>query len=250
MTAPEQEDTGTVLDEDVLIVRGRILSRTHQPRFREVVLHFAETNYDTQAQITRLPESITCPMDSTGRFDVKLYPSTNGAGFIIKGVFTAFDGKIYTDYRTMPSTGIVDYFECPKATAKENTRWPNGETPILVSDYNKPGGPLQLTDRGTIDDKHIPGDFLRVDDPRVEHLELSNYLTKIDYEADQLVRNSLSVPFTNQTIWEYTHNLGYRPLVECVDQGGDVVMGGVSYPDSTTVRVEWDAPTSGTMIVR
>ena len=246
MTAPSE----TQVDEDVLYVRGRILSRTMQPRFREVVFHFAETNYDTEAQITRLPETIHCDMDSNGRFDVKLYPSTNGTGFIMKGVFTAYDGKVYVDYRIMPSTGVVDYFECPKATAKENTRWPNGETPILVSDYNKPGGPLQLTTQGTIDNKHIPADFLRVDDPRVEHLELTNYLTKVEYEADQLTRNSISANFTNQTVWEYEHGLPYKPLVECVDQGGDVVIGAVSYPGVTKVRVEWDAPTSGTLIVR
>ena len=246
MTAPGD----TQVDEDVLIVRGRILSRTHLPRFREITFHFAQVDYDTEAQITTLPESITCPLDSNGRFDVKLYPTTNNVGFVMKGVFTSFDGKVYVDYRTMPATGIVDYFECPKATAKENVRWPDGETPILVSDYNKPGGPLQLTTQGTIDNKHIPADFLRVDDPRVEHLDLTNYLTKVEYEADQITRNSISISFTNQDVWTYTHGFPYRPLVQCVESDGSVLLGAVSYPSSTTVRVEWDAPTTGTMIVR
>ncbi|AKL88383.1 hypothetical protein BH789_gp102 [Gordonia phage GMA6] len=247
MTAP-----GDTQLEDVLVIRGRILSRTGQARFRQIVFHFAELNRDDATKVTRLPEAITVPMDQTGLFEVAINPSTNGGGFIIKAVLTTFSGEIFTDFRTLPATGTVDYFQCPRATSLDNIRWPNGETPVLVSDYNKPGGPLQLTDEGTIDDSHIPPDFLRIDDPRLEDigLNLSNYVTKVYYEADQLARRSITIPFTNLDVWEYTHNMGYRPLVACIDQGGDEVHGAVTYPDTATVRVEWDAPTSGTMIVR
>lgn len=215
----------------------------------EVTFHFAQTAYDEQAQITRLPESITIPVNNEGRFDLRLSPSTNGLGWVIKASFTAMDGKIYTDYRSMPATGIVDYFACPKVTQLENVRWPNGETPILISDYNKPGGPLQLTDNGTIADSHIPPEFLRVDDPRMP--ELANYITKTFYFEDQAARNSLAIHFASSTVWEYDHGFSYDPLVVCKEEDGGVLYGSVSYPVGTTkVVVEWDAPTSGTLIVR
>lgn len=246
MTSPTQ------IDEDDLIVRGRVLSRhNNAPMFRMAQLAFFETNTDMQAQITRVAETLNCPMGDDGRFDVRFSPSTNGAGFVCKLTLIGLDGSIHTEHRTLPATGIVDFFQCPQATELANTRWPNGETPILVSDYNKPGGPLQLTDNGTIDNDHIPGDFLRVDDPRVENIELSNYVTKAFYEADQLTRTSITVPFNTAEVWEFDHGLPYRPLVECVESDGSVVVGAVTYPVGTTkVRVEFDAPTSGTLIVR
>ena len=245
MTAPGGTQLGSTL-----VIRGHILSRTGQAVFRHIVFHFAELTHDTTTGVTSLPEAVSVTLDSAGKFEASIIPSTGGTGFIVKGVLTAYDGKVFTDFRTLPSTGSVDYFACPKATSIDNIRWPGGESPVLVSDYNKPGGPLQLTEAGTIDDSHIPDDFLRVDDPRVETIDLSNYVTKTFYEADQIVRRSLTVPFTGLSVWEYHHALGYQPLVSCIDQGGDVVYGAVTYPDTATVRVEWDAPTSGTMIVR
>ncbi|AZS07967.1 hypothetical protein SEA_KABOCHA_121 [Gordonia phage Kabocha] len=242
----------TQIDEDDLVVRGRVLSRyDNRPMFRSAQLSFFETNTDNQAQITRVAETLNCPMGDDGRFDVRFSPSTNGAGFVCKLTLVGLDGRLHVEHRTLPATGIVDFFQCPEATELTNTRWPNGETPILVSDYNKPGGPLQLTDNGTIDNDHIPGDFLRVDDPRVENITLSNYVTKMFYEADQLTRNSISIHFSNQEVWEFDHGLPHTPLVECVEDDGSVLQGAVTYPVGTNkVRVEFDAPTTGTLIVR
>ena len=242
MTTPTQVE--------VLTIKGRILGRDGSARFREITFHFAEVTQDNTTRITRLPEAITVPMNATGLFQTTISPSTNGTGFVVKAVLTEYNGAVFSDFRTLPASGEVDYFTCPRATSLNNVRWPNGETPILVSDYNKPGGPLQLTNDGTIADSHIPDDFLRVDDPRLGTIDLANYVTKAYYEADQITRRSITVPFTSSLVWQYAHGFPYRPLIECIDLGGDVVIGGVSYPDVTTVRVEWDAPTAGTMIVR
>lgn len=239
----------TPLDDDKLIIRGRILSRTNQPRFREVSFHFGQVNYDEQGQITRLPEQVTVPMDQNGRFDLTLYPSTNDTAWVVKATFTDYDGRIFTDYRTMPPTGIVDFFKTPKATSIENVRWPNNETPLLISDLNKPGGPLQLTDNGTISNEHIPGDFLRVNDERIP--ELVNYVTWEDYETDQQNRTAREVHFSEAMVWEYDHGLPYKPGIDVVEEDGSILNGGVTYPIGTTkVVVEFDAPTSGTMIIR
>ncbi|UVF61517.1 hypothetical protein SEA_DALANDE_104 [Gordonia phage DalanDe] len=241
--------TPTELDDDVLLIRGRVLSRTGQPRFRMATLVFQETAYDEEAEITRHPESVDIQVDpSTGRFATKLFPSTNGGGWVAKLVLVTFDGKVYTEYRTLPATGNVDYFQCPKATNMDAITVPTNAVPVLVADYNKPGGPLQLTTDGTIADQHIPPEFLRLDDERMP--ELANYVSKPFYEADQLTRNSITREFNNATVWEFEHGLPYRPLVECVETDGSVLIGAVTYPTTTTVVVEWDAPTTGTLIVR
>lgn len=240
------------MDDDKLLIRGRVLSRSGAPRFRVASLVFQETAHDDEAEITRHPEKIDIEIDAvTGRFATEIYPSTNGGGWVAKLVLISFDGKVYTDYRVLPATGNVDYFECPKATNMDAIVVPTGGTPVLVSDYNKPGGPLQLTTDGTIDEHHIPPDFLRVNDDRLDGIDLANYITKQFYEADQLARRSTSQEFQNASVWEYDHGLPYKPLVECVETDGSVVFGAVTYPTGTTiVRVEWDQPTTGTLIVR
>lgn len=238
------------IDDDKLLIRGRVLSRTKQPRFRIATLVFQETAHDNEAEITSPPESIDIAVDPvTGRFACELYPRTNGGGWTAKLVLVSFDGKVYTDYRVLPATGNVDYFECPKATNMDAITVPTGGTPILVADYNKPGGPLQLTTNGTIADQHIPPDFLRVDDDRLP--ELQNYVTKVFYEQDQLARRSISQEFQNAAVWEFDHGLPYKPMVECIETDGSVLFGAVSHPVGTTkVVVEWDQPTTGTLIVR
>lgn len=236
------------MDDDELVIRGRVLSRTGQPRFRLATLVFQETAYDTEAEIVRAPERIDIQVDPvTGRFATKIMPSTNGGGWVAKLVLTTFDGKVYTDHRILPATGNVDYFQCPKATNMDAIMHPTGTTPILVEDFNKPGGPLQLTTDGTIADQHIPPEFLRVDDERMP--ELVNYVTKEFYEADQLARRTISREFFNSTAWEFEHGLPGMPIVETIETDGSVIWGAVSY-SSGKVLVEFDAPTTGTLIVR
>lgn len=241
---------GQDVDEDDLIIVGRVLSRTGQPRFRNASLVFQDTNYDTEAQTTSLPESIDCELDeATGVFRVVLNPRTNGEGFMVKLVLVAFDGQPYVDYRICPPTGRVDYFSLPKATNMDAVRLPTDAVPVLISDYGKPGGPLQLTDNGTIAEENIPPDFLRIGDDRLP--ELKDYVTKAFYLQDQIARRSTEVQFTGEQTWEYDHGLPYHPHVVCVETDGNTIMGGISYPVNTTkVIVDFDAPTSGTMYLK
>ena len=235
-----------------LIIKGRVLSRSNNlSRFEYAIFEFANTAYDEVEGITRLPEALRTKMGADGAFRFEIEPSTNGDGWVGRLRLVDRSGRAYVDTRVLPASGEVDFFTLAKATDIDNVTWPEGETPVLVSDFNKPGGPLQLTDLGTIADDHIPGTFLRVDDSRLPELVLANYLTEEEYAADQLAQNSRQQVFPEAMFWEYDHGLPYCPLVECIQSDGTVLIGAVTYPVNTTkVRIDWDAPTSGTLIVR
>lgn len=245
--------------QGTLVISGRVLSRSGKPRFRYGDFVFEEHAYDEANQIMREPETVRAimsgPWDADadpnlfGFFRVVLYPSSNGVGWVSKLILTDVDGNTFVDRRIMPPEGEVDYFACAPAVDLDDVVWPVRETPLLVSDFNKPGGPLQLTDQGTISDEHIPGNFLRVGDERMP--DLQNYLTTQGYETDQLSRNSVQIQFPSSVKWVYDHGKSYRPLVMCVQSDGTELFGAVTYPVGTTkVQVEWDAPTSGLLIVR
>lgn len=241
MTAPEAGQ---------LIVKGRILSRTGEPRFRRGTFEFLQMQYDDTNDTQRLPETVPFELAPDGSFRVVLYPATNGAAWIARLKLQDFDGRLFVDKRTLPPHGEVDYFRCPRAVEDtDDVHWPERETPILVSDFGKPGGPLQLTDQGTIPEDAFPNMFLRVDDERLPELQLWNYLTRDEYEKDQ--NTVREYPFGPSLLWEASYDMDYRPVVECVQSDGTVIHGAVSYPVGTKkVLVEWDAPTSGVLILR
>jgi hypothetical protein len=244
------------LNENVgeLIVKGRVLTRTGTPKFRVGVLYFAQKNYDETAGVQLFDEPVDVEIDSNGAFRVSLYPGTNGDAWVAKMKLTDYNGRVYSDYRVLPAEGEVDFFRAAKAISTEDVTWPAQEHPILVSDYNKPGGPLQLTDTGTIADRHIPGDFLRVNDDRIP--ELRNYVTLEDY-LDGLAQNrkTIVVEFVDSsTEWRVDYaeqGIDYTPMVQTLESDKTELEGALSYPVGTTeVVVQFDAPTSGVMILR
>ena len=238
-----------VYEPGKLIVKGRITDRLGNPKFRLAHFEFKTAADDPDNERHYLPETVAFGMDSTGAFRVSLFPGTNGQAWIATMVLTDFDGQMYLDKRTLPAEGEVDFFACPSAMDIDDVVWPEGETPILVSDFNKPGGPLQLTDQGTIGTAQMPSNFIRIDDERLPDLVLWNYITRDEYDADQNAR--IEIEFPSSLTWLTTYITGYRPIVECVQSDGTTIEGAVSYPVGTnTILVEWDAPTSGVLILR
>ena len=241
------EEVAVAYEPGKLIVKGKILNRLGKPKFRRGEFEFLTMNYEEQTETQRVPEVVAFEMDNAGAFRVELFPSTNGEAWIGRLLLVDFEGRPYIDKRILPSAGEVDYFQCASALDMDEVTWPEGHTPILVSDFNKPGGPLQLTDQGTISPEHIPGDFLRVDDQRIP--ELVNYVTKEFYFADQ--NKVKEFPMTSSLQWIAPYDTAYKPIVECVQSDGSTIEGEVSYPPGTNkVVVNWEAPTSGLLILR
>lgn len=245
MTAPTSE----------LILKGRVLTRLGTPKFQYGTLYFTKNNYDEFTGSQLFDEPVDIAIDQvTGAFRVKLYPGTNGDAWTAKMRLIDYNGRVYTDYRVLPPNGEVDFFRAAKAISTEDVSWPEQEHPILVSDYNKPGGPLQLTDDGTIADNHIPGDFLRLNDERIP--ELRNYVTLEDY-LDGLAQNrkTIVVGFPDSAMeWRVDYaerGIDYTPMVQTLESDKTELEGALSYPVGTTeVVVQFDAPTSGVMILR
>lgn len=241
-------------DKGRLILKGRVLDRQNRPKFRVAYLDFGSVNFDAENATQRYPERVDITIDElTGAFRIAVYPASNGEAWVGKMTLIDYNGKPYVDYRVLPADGEVDFFAAAKATSLENVVWPEGETPVLVSDYNKPGGPLQLTDDGTIGDAQVPGDFLRVDDNRIP--ELRNYVTKADYlEALANNRKTVVHRFDEADVWEFDYStvgIDYHPIVQTFETDGSELEGALSYPVGTTkVLVEWGAPTSGVLVLR
>lgn len=83
---------------------------------------------------------------------------------------------------------------------------------------------------------------------------VKHILTKIEITA--LIESKLQElePLVfNQDIpsmtWEITHGFNYRPSVKVIDSANDEVYGSVSYPSSSTVRIEFSAQFSGQAIL-
>lgn len=231
-----------------LVLRGRVLDPNRKPRFRVGRMEIARPMYSDETDTYYTEGGRDFAFDETGFFRFEVASPADDEAFVGRLLMTDFDGRVYSDRRVLPPSGDVVWFECPKAV--DGTWEPEAEetrTPIFVSDYNKPGGPLQLTNDGTISDKHIPSDFLRLDDPRMP--ELSAYLLKTDYERDFVQRLSQEFHFPDtQLAWLAIHNLPYRPAgVTTVQNDGTEIVGSVSYPGHQQVLVQWSVPTSGIM---
>jgi hypothetical protein len=58
----------------------------------------------------------------------------------------------------------------------------------------------------------------------------------------------LEIQFASASLtWTANHGLGRHPLVICVAPDGSEVIGDVSWPNATTVLVNWAVPLAGTM---
>lgn len=243
------------MDDGELILKGHATTREGKPKFRIGVLRFPKASYDEANSVQHFEEGVDIAFDSLGRFRVSVYPGSSGEAWIGQLNLTDYRGKVYREARVLPATGEVDWFTAPFATDEDLVMIPENRYPILTTDYNKPGGPLQLTDQGQIQDSHIPGDFLRVDDDRLPDLFMKNYLTAPDYYNDQKAqRRTYQVQFFNQTEWVFDFSelgIDYVPLVQTFDSDMSELDGALSYPVGTTkVLVEWDAPTSGLLVLR
>lgn len=55
--------------------------------------------------------------------------------------------------------------------------------------------------------------------------------------------------FNALAVWDITHTLNHRPVVEIIDAAGDQVFPSITYPDDTHVRVTFTVPTTGYAIL-
>lgn len=238
-----------------LILKGRALTRQDKPMFRIGTLKFQNSSYDSVNGVQHFPEDVEIQFDANGAFRVSVWPGTSGESWVGRMDLVTHTGRPYVDLRVLPAEGEVDWFFAPRATEEEKVVWPSDRFPVFVDDYNKPGGPLQLTNNGTIAESHIPGNFLRVDDYRLPELFLKEYLTDAEYKQDQeRRRRTQSIEFQSSMRWEYDYSvlgIDYQPIVQTFDSDRTELEGALSYPvGTTTVLVEWDAPTSGVLVLR
>lgn len=47
------------------------------------------------------------------------------------------------------------------------------------------------------------------------------------------------------TTWSMTHSFNHYPIVVTMDQTGEVILGDVTYPTATSVRVDFAVPITG-----
>ena len=50
---------------------------------------------------------------------------------------------------------------------------------------------------------------------------------------------------SNSTVWNITHNLGYKPSVDIIDYGNNNIEGDISYTNTNSLTITLSAPASG-----
>lgn len=123
-------------------------------------------------------------------------------------------------------------FNISKVTALPGTFTPS--TLYLVQAADADLVEVYLSDKLGISVRHV-----------ITKLEINALIDAKLAERDPITINQ-SQP---SAIWTFQHHFPYKPTVKIIDSAEDEVFGKVSYPTSSSVRVEFSAPFSGQAIL-
>jgi hypothetical protein len=156
-------------------------------------------------------------------------------GMLVATLFSTDNPNVVTDSGNPLTYHVIEHF---LGGRQYDITAPNSTTPVQISANIVPGS-IEPTNYSAIDP--LGGSL----EDFFAQAVAAGITTPVVTPNNSPVRTFEFTVADNQ--WIVTHNFSFSPEVLCIDTSGNVIIGDVSYPTSTTVQVNWSTPMAGTM---